>query len=100
MIVVERTGLFDNWFQKLKDRKAKARIVNRIERMEEGCFGVQRDLGDGVSELKIDYGPGYRVYYCRWEAVVYVLLCGGDKRTQERDIQQAKEMRKCLLKTK
>ncbi len=66
----------------------------RIDRFESGNPGHVRDVGDGVGEMKIDYGPGYRVYYVRREKTIYLLLCGGDKRTQDRDIAEAKRIAK------
>lgn len=97
-MIVEKTELFNSWLENLKDSAAKVRIVQRIQRMEGGNFGEFRNLDGGVSELKINYGPGYRIYYCRTGVVVYLLLCGGNKSTQEKDIELAKEMRKCLQK--
>lgn len=94
MFTVRRTGLFDEWLKGLNDRRAAARIVSRIDRFERGNPGQTKDLGEGVSEMKIDYGPGYRVYYCCRGKVVFLLLCGGDKRTQNKDIAEAKRIAK------
>jgi len=81
--------LFAEWLNQLKDRQAKARIAARLLRLQNGNFGDNRFVGDGVWELKIDWGPGYRVYYAI-ESKQLILLCdGGDKRTQEADIQRA-----------
>lgn len=98
MIIVNKTGLFNAWLENLKDRQAYARIVARIDRMADGNFGSFRNFQGGISELKINYGPGYRIYYCQEGDVVYLLLCGGTKKTQQNDIELAREMRKCLLK--
>lgn len=94
MFTIRRTNDFMDWLKGLKDRRAVARIAMRIDRFADGNPGQTRDVGDGVSEMKIDYGPGYRVYYTRRNKVVYLLLCGGDKRTQSRDIAKAKRMAK------
>lgn len=94
MFTIRRTSLFIDWLKKLKDRRAVARIAIRIDRFETGNPGHVRDVGDGVSEKEIDYRPGYRVYYARRERTVYLLLCGGDKRTQDKDIAEAKRLAK------
>ena len=94
MLTIKRTNIFIDWLKGLKDRRAVARIAVRIDRFESGNAGQVRDVGDGVSEMKIDYGPGYRVYYVRRDKTIYLLLCGGDKRTQDRDIAQAKRIAK------
>jgi putative addiction module killer protein len=78
--------------KKLKDYNAKARINIRIRRIEEGNLGDVKSVGSGVSEIRIDYGPGYRLYLTKRGQTIILLLCGGDKTTQEKDIQQAKEM--------
>jgi putative addiction module killer protein len=94
MFTIKRTNIFIDWMKRLKDRRAVARIAVRIDRFESGNPGHVRDVGDGVSEMKIDYGPGYRVYYVRRGKTIYLLLCGGDKRTQDRDIAEAKRIAK------
>lgn len=94
MFTIKRTNIFIDWLKGLKDRRASARIAVRIDRFEAGNPGDVRDVGDGVSELKINYGPGYRVYYVRRGKTIYLLLCGGDKRTQDRDIIEAKRLAK------
>lgn len=83
---------FDGWLRRLRDAKGKARILARIKSAEAGNFGDCEPVGDGVSEMRVHFGPGYRVYFLREGVVVYVLLCGGDKSTQERDIRRAKEL--------
>ena len=80
---------FTQWLSDLADRQAQARILVRLERLEVGNFGDSRFLRDGVSELRIDWGPGYRVYFGRDGRTVIVLLCGGDKRKQDTDIEKA-----------
>lgn len=83
---------FEEWVKRLKDRKARAKINVRINRVRLGNFGDRRSVGDGIFELKIDYGPGYRIYYAHVEKdTVVLLLCGGDKNTQDQDIEKAKE---------
>ncbi len=89
MIEVRRTKVFGDWFDGLRDEKAKARIRIRIDRLSIGNPGDVEPVGEGVSEMRIDYGPGYRVYFIQRGKTVVVLLCGGDKRTQARDIRRA-----------
>ena len=86
------TKEFDGWLSKLKDFRAKARIIARIQGARLGNFGSYRVLGNGVMEMKIDVGPGYRVYYAQEDSVIYLLLCAGDKTTQARDIKIAKKL--------
>ena len=94
MIEIRETEIFTDWFDGLKDRRAKARIQARIDRVEMGNFGDVAPVGDGVSELRIFYGPGYRVYFIQRGSVVVILLSGGDKSTQTSDIARAKEIAK------
>ncbi len=89
MYKIELGQAYQSWFVRLKDENAKARIDVRIERLSRGNPGDVRFVGEGVLELKIDYGPGYRVYYMRRKGLIILLLAGGDKRTQDRDIRQA-----------
>lgn len=96
MNTILRTALFDAWLSKLKDPRGKARIVERIRSAERGNFGDCESVGSGVSEMRIHFGPGYRVYFCRAGDVVYVLLCGGTKRGQRRDIAKAQAMARQL----
>jgi putative addiction module killer protein len=91
-MIVHRTEVFSKWLRRLKDANALARIVARIRRMEQGNVGDVRSVGAGVTEMRIDYGPGYRVYYMQSEAALVILLCGGDKRTQGQDIRKARDM--------
>jgi len=95
---VQKTEVFDTWLAALADQKAVAKIASRIERLEMGNPGDVEPVGDGISEMKIDYGPGYRVYYKRTGKTVTLLLCGGDKSTQRKDINRAKELAAQLLK--
>ncbi len=92
MIEIRQTENYSRWFAKLRDRQARARINVRIRRLSLGMFGDAKPVGDGVSELRIRYGPGYRVYYCRRGSEVVVLLAGGDKSTQSRDIRAAQRL--------
>ena len=94
MIEVLRTAEFIDWLTALRDVQALARIAKRIDRIAQGNFGDAKSVGDGVSELRFTFGPGYRVYYTRRGDVVVILLCGGDKGSQERDIERAKAMAK------
>ena len=96
MIEIRRTTAFDKWFEGLEDDAARGRILSRIDRLILGNFGDARSIGEGVSELRIHYGPGYRVYFVREGATLVVLLGGGDKRTQKRDIVKAREMARQL----
>ncbi len=92
MNTFERASDFDTWLLELTDITAKARILARITSAELGNFGICESVGEGVSEMKIDVGPGYRVYYTRTGKTVYFLLAGGDKSTQKKDIARAKKM--------
>ncbi|MEY2634024.1 MAG: hypothetical protein RIR00_2678 [Pseudomonadota bacterium] len=89
MFEIFQTASFARWRAALKDRQAVLRINARIERVAAGNLGDVKPVRDGVSELRIDYGPGYRVYFMRREAILIVLLAGGDKRTQQTDIDRA-----------
>jgi putative addiction module killer protein len=82
---------FTDWLTKLRDVQARARIDVRLNRLANGLTGDTKGVGEGVSELRIDWGPGYRVYFARDGATVVLLLCGGDKRTQQKDIDHAIE---------
>lgn len=82
---------FEEWLDNLRDRKARAKIRNRLKRVEAGNLGNYRSVGEGVCELKIDYGAGYRVYFGQIGTIIILILCGGDKSTQQQDIQKAKE---------
>jgi len=86
---VFRSAAFDAWLSKLRDRQARARILARIRRLTIGNPGDVKTVSKGVSEMRIDYGPGYRVYFARRGATLVLLLCGGDKRTQSADIKRA-----------
>jgi putative addiction module killer protein len=92
MIEVRQTAEFSRWLRRLKDANAVARIVARIRRMEQGNLGDSRSLGAGLMEMRVDYGPGYRIYYLRRGAMIVILLCAGDKRTQRQDIKRAREL--------
>lgn len=94
MIEVRHTVEFERWLSELRDRVAQARIVVRLRRMEIGNPGDVKSVGEGVSELRIDHGPGYRLYFVRRGNSLVILLCGGEKSSQERDIARAKQMAK------
>lgn len=96
MIEVRQTDVFEAWFADLRDRTARMRIDIRIRRLSLGNCGDVRPVGEGVSELRIDYGPGYRVYFVQRGQSLVVLLAGGDKSTQSRDIERALELAKDL----
>ena len=92
MTEIRSTEVFLKWLRGLRDSRAKARIQIRVDRMSLGNPGDVSPVGEGVSEMRINYGPGYRVYFASRGKILIVLLCGGDKRTQDRDIKQAIKM--------
>ena len=92
MIEIRQTTEYSRWFAKLRDPNAKARIGIRIRRVGLGNFGDVKSVGEGVLELRVDYGPGYRVYLVRNGDTLVILLCGGDKSTQSRDIKTAQKL--------
>lgn len=96
MLEIRQTEDFAKWFKKLRDRQARGRILVRIRRLQLGNPGDVASVGEGVSELRIPFGPGYRVYFVQQRAALVVLLAGGDKRTQSRDIARAKELARSL----
>jgi len=85
-------ALYSSWLDSLRDRQAVAKIEIRVRRIRLGNLGYWAPVGEGVGELKIDYGPGYRVYFGQLDSTIVVLLCGGDKKSQRRDIVKAKEL--------
>jgi len=99
MYIIEKTDEFDKWLRKLKDLRAKAKILFRIQKIEtDEHFSDCEPVGDGIRELKIDYAKGYRVYFKESDGKIIILLIGGDKSTQQRDIDKAKEILKRLKK--
>ena len=96
MIEILRTEAFIDWLDGLRDSQAVAKIATRLKRVAEGNFGDCAPVGEGVSELRIHHGPGYRVYFVRRGSAVVVVLGGGDKSTQDRDIELAKALQKEL----
>ena len=96
MIDVRQTEVYARWIARLGDDRARARIEVRIYRLSLGNSGDVKPVGEGVSEMRIDYGPGYRVYLTRRGKALVILLCGGDKRTQNRDIATAKVLARQL----
>jgi putative addiction module killer protein len=93
---IRQTEVFAAWFRALRDRQARARIQVRIDRLQLGLAGDVKPVGEGVSELRIDYGPGYRVYFTHRGSELIVLLAAGDKRTQSRDIKEAIQLARDL----
>ena len=91
-MTIRETDVYKKWFAKLKDTVAKARILVRLRRMSLGNFGEYKDLGDDVSELKFHFGPGYRIYYTVRNGELVILLAGGNKSSQTKDIARAKEL--------
>ena len=98
MNIFERSEKFDTWLASLKDKTDRARIIHRIRSAEHGNFGDCEPVGEGVSEMRVHVGPGYRIYYTRRAKVVYLLLIGGDKSSQKRDIKRAIDMARNLNK--
>jgi putative addiction module killer protein len=96
MIDIRQTAEYESWFEKLRDLQAKARILARIRRLSLGNLGDVKPVGEGVSELRVTYGPGYRVYVKQQGDVLVILLVGGDKSSQKRDIERAKELARRL----
>jgi putative addiction module killer protein len=97
MFFIEKTKEFDKWLRKLNDLKAKAKILFRIQKLEKDeHFGDCKPVGDGIRELKINFAKGYRVYFVEKDGKIIVLLTGGDKSTQEKDIKKSKEILKKL----
>lgn len=92
MFEVQATDVFHQWIVEFKDKATAAIILRRIDRVRAGLLGDVKPVGDSVSELRIDHGPGYRVYFVRRGKALILLLCGGDKSSQDRDIRKAKEM--------
>lgn len=99
MYFIEKTPEFDKWFRKLKDLRAKAKILFRVQKLEhDEHFGDCEPVGDGIQELKINYAKGYRIYFKKEDGKIIVLLIGGDKSSQKSDIEKAKEIWKLLKK--
>jgi len=96
MYIIKQTNIFSKWLLKLKDIKAKVSILRRIDRMKLGNFGDYKVIDNNISELRIQTGPGYRVYYTKKEQEILILLIAGDKSTQKSDIEKAKEILKEL----
>lgn len=99
MYFIEKSTEFDKWFKKLNDLRAKAKILFRLQKLEhEEHFGDCKPVGNGISELKINYAKGYRIYFKETDGKIIILLIGGDKSTQQKDIQKAKEVWDILKK--
>ena len=95
MYLIEKTEEFDKWLRKLKDVRAKVKILFRIQKIEnDEHFGACEHVGDGIREIKIDYAKGYRIYFKEFDGKIIILLVGGDKSTQQKDIEKAKEILK------
>jgi putative addiction module killer protein len=92
MIEIRQTELFARWHGALKDARVRGRIADRIDRLAKGNPGDVAPIGEGVSELRLHFGPGYRIYFVRRGELIIILLCGGDKSTQRRDIETAKRL--------
>ncbi len=96
MIEIRKTDIFSKWLNGLQDIRARARIMVRIERLSRGNPGDVKPVGEGVSELRVNYGPGYRIYYQQKGKKLMILLAGGDKRTQSKDIKTAQRLSRNL----
>ncbi len=92
MFEVQKTDEFDNWLTALRDQRTVAKIVSRIERLGLGNAGDVKPVGEGISEMRMAYGPGYRIYYKQTGKTILLILCGGDKSTQDDDIKRAKQI--------
>lgn len=94
MFEVRQTAIFRGWMAGLRDQNARRRILQRVARLELGLLGDVKSVGSGISELRVDHGPGYRVYFLRRGNELIILLCGGDKSTQQKDIELARKLAK------
>lgn len=92
MVEIIKSDTFDRWLKRLRDPQAKARVEMRIRRLSLGNPGDVQPVGEGLSEMRVDYGPGYRVYFMQRSSVLVLLLCGGDNSTQQKDIAKAREI--------
>jgi putative addiction module killer protein len=92
MFEVLTTDAFDRWLSDLADERARTKIASRVARLRFGNAGDAKPVGEGVSEMRVHHGPGYRVYYKQTNKTIIVMLCGGDKSTQEKDVRRAKKM--------
>ena len=96
VIEIRQTEEYANWFKRLRNREARARILTRIRRLSLGNPGDVKPVGEGVSEMRIDFGPGYRIYFSQQGETLVVLLAGGDKKTQKQDVKMAQELARGL----
>ena len=96
MVEIRQTEEYASWFKRLRNREARARIITRIRRLSLGNPGDVKPVGEGVSEIRVDFGPGYRIYFIQQDETLVVLLAGGDKRTQKQNIKKAQELARGL----
>ena len=94
MFIIQKTQYFENWLIRLKDIKVRVKILTRLKKVELGNLGDHKSIGEGIFEMRIDYGPGYRLYFTRSKGIVIILLIGGDKSSQAKDIKKAKKIAK------
>lgn len=92
MYQLQSSPVFDDWIENLRDRRGRARILARLEAVENGSLGDVKNVGDGIHEIRIHFGPGYRIYFAQKKQLVILLLCGGDKSSQARDIAKARRV--------
>jgi putative addiction module killer protein len=97
MVELRQTEEFSDWIRSFRDAKVKARILTRIDRLQLSLIGDAKHVGNGVSELRLDFGPGYRIYFARHGREIILLLCGGDKSSQNKDIKKAQNLLKIIL---
>ena len=100
MHIIQTSTIFNNWLKSLRDLNAKALITKRLRKMQDGNFGDWKSIGNGISEIRIHDGPGYRLYFTRINNEIIFLLCGGDKSSQDRDIKAAKQILKDMGESK
>jgi len=96
MYEIRRTDTFSKWLDRLRDARARVRVLSRLTRAEDGNLGDTKPVGESVAEMRIDYGPGYRVYFTKRRKTIIVLLVGGDKSSQEQDIKRAIQLARDL----
>ena len=95
-MIIEKTDIFENWLNKINNLETKIRIIKRLERIEQNNLGDIKSIGDSIYEIRMDFGCGYRIYFSYKTKIIILLLCAGDKSTQQKDIERAKRINKEL----